>query len=134
MELLYDRFVISDDKSMLNIDTICSFLARSYWANKRSLEVIEKSINNSVCFGVYDGDKQIGFARVVTDFATMYYLCDVFVDEEYRGTGLGKKLVEVITEQFEGMMGLLGTLDGHGLYEKYGFMKNTERFMNRRPR
>ncbi|OME87323.1 GNAT family N-acetyltransferase [Paenibacillus sp. FSL A5-0031] len=134
MELLYDRFVISDDKSMLKIDTICGFLARSYWANKRSLEMIEESINNSVCFGVYDGDKQVGFARVVTDFATMYYLCDVFVDEEYRGAGLGKKLVEVITEQFEGMMGLLGTLDGHGLYEKYGFMKNTERFMNRRPR
>ncbi|WP_441874589.1 GNAT family N-acetyltransferase [Paenibacillus sp. 2TAB26] len=96
--------------------------------------MIKKSINNSVCFGVYDGDKQVGFARVVTDFATMYYLCDVYIDEEYRGAGLGKKLVEVITEQFEGMMGLLGTLDGHGLYEKYGFMKNTERFMNRRPR
>ncbi|MGO4692651.1 GNAT family N-acetyltransferase [Paenibacillus sp. 2TAB26] len=134
MELLYDRYVISDDKSMLNFDTICGFLARSYWANKRSLEMIKKSINNSVCFGVYDGDKQVGFARVVTDFATMYYLCDVYIDEEYRGAGLGKKLVEVITEQFEGMMGLLGTLDGHGLYEKYGFMKNTERFMNRRPR
>lgn len=134
MELLYDRYVISDDKSMLKFDTICGFLARSYWANKRSLEMIKKSINNSVCFGVYDGDKQVGFARVVTDFATMYYLCDVYIDEEYRGAGLGKKLVEVITEQFEGMMGLLGTLDGHGLYEKYGFMKNTERFMNRMPR
>jgi len=74
MELLYDRFVISANKSLLKIDTICGFLARSYWANKRSLEMIEKSINNSVCFGVYDGDKQVDFARVVTDFATMYYL------------------------------------------------------------
>ena len=134
MDLLFDRYVISDDKSRLKVDTICGFLARSYWANKRPLEIIEKSISNSVCYGVYDGDTQVGFARVVTDWATMYYLCDVFIDEQYRGAGLGKKLVEIITEQFEGMMGLLGTLDGHGLYEKYGFMKNTDRLMNRRPR
>ncbi|MEK5057936.1 GNAT family N-acetyltransferase [Paenibacillus sp. FSL H7-0326] len=82
---------------------------------------------------MYYGDRQIGFARIITDWATVYYLCDVFIDEEYRGRGLGKKLIEVIIEEYEGMMGLLGTLDGHGLYEKYGFMKNTERFMNRRP-
>jgi GNAT superfamily N-acetyltransferase len=131
---MYDEFLISDDKSMLKVDTICGFLSRSYWANKRPAEIIEKSINNSVCYGIYYGDRQVGFARVVTDRATIYYLCDVFIDEEYRGRGLGKKSIEVITEEFEGMMGLLGTLDGHRLYEKYGFMRNTERFMNRRPR
>lgn len=132
MELMYDEFLISDDKSKLKADTILGFLSRSYWANKRPAEITEKSINNSVCYGIYDGDRQVGFARVVTDWATIYYLCDVFIDEEYRGKGLGKKLVEVITEEYKEINGLLGTLDGHDLYEKYGFKRNPERFMNKR--
>lgn len=129
---MYDEFLISDDKSKLKADTILGFLSRSYWANKRPAEITEKSIHNSVCYGIYDGERQVGFARVVTDWATIYYLCDVFIDEEYRGKGLGKKLVEVITEEYKEINGLLGTLDGHELYEKYGFKKNTERFMNKR--
>lgn len=132
MELMYDEFLISDDKSKLKADTILGFLSRSYWANKRPAELTAKSINNSVCYGIYDGDRQVGFARVVTDWATIYYLCDVFIDEEYRGKGLGKKLVEVITEEYKEINGLLGTLDGHELYEKYGFKRNTERYMNKR--
>jgi GNAT superfamily N-acetyltransferase len=131
MELLFDTFLISDDKAKLKMDTICSFLSRSYWGSKRTVEIIEKSISHSVCYGIYDGDRQVGFARVVTDWATVYYLCDVFIDEEFRGSGLGKKLVEVITEEYKDLNGLLGTLDGHGLYEKYGFKRNAERFMNR---
>jgi GNAT superfamily N-acetyltransferase len=80
------------------------------------------------------GTRQVGFARVVTDYATMYYLCDVFIDEEYRGKGLGKKLVSYIT-QFEAIRNLnaiLGTKDAHELYEQYGFTKDPDRFMRRR--
>ncbi|WP_219838167.1 GNAT family N-acetyltransferase [Paenibacillus sp. R14(2021)] len=134
MEHNYEGFLISDDKALLKIDAICGFLSRSYWANQRPVETILKSIANSECFGIYDGDRQVGFARIVTDGATVYYLCDVYVDEAYRGTGVGKKLIEIITEHYEGMLGLLGTRDAHGLYEKYGFTRNAERFMLRKPR
>jgi len=134
MELMYNEFLISDDKSRINVETVCEFLSRSYWANQRPKDTVIKSIRNSACYGIYHEDRQVGYARVVTDEATMYYLCDVFIDEEYRGKGLGKKLVEIIIEKYDGMMGLLGTLDAHGLYEQYGFMKNPERLMNRRPR
>jgi GNAT superfamily N-acetyltransferase len=133
MEQLYKNYRISDDKSLLNIETIGAFLSRSYWANKRSIETIEKSIQNSVCYGIYQEDLQVGFARVITDWATFYYLADVFIDEEHRGEGLGKKLVGLIVGQYEGIMGLLGTLDAHGLYEQFGFRRNADRFMNKRP-
>ncbi|CAM3178590.1 GNAT family N-acetyltransferase [Paenibacillus lupini] len=133
MEQWYKNYRVSDDKSLLNIETIGAFLGRSYWANQRSIETIEKSIQNSICYGIYQEDKQVGFARVVTDWATVYYLADVFIDEEHRGHGLGKELVGLIVGQYEGIMGLLGTLDAHGLYEQFGFRRNADRFMNKRP-
>lgn len=133
MEHLYKNYRISDEKSLLNIETIAAFLAGSYWANQRPIETIKKSIQNSVCYGIYQEDKQVGFARVVTDWATIYYLADVFIDEEHRGHGLGKELVGLIVGQYEGIMGLLGTLDAHGLYEQFGFRRNADRFMNKRP-
>ncbi|NUU76472.1 GNAT family N-acetyltransferase [Paenibacillus xylanilyticus] len=103
--------------------------------NKRSDETIEKSIASSTCYGIYQADIQVGFARVVTDDATMYWLCDVFIHEECRGQGLGKKLIEVITQldRFRDLMGLLGTLDAHELYEQYQFNRNSDRFMIRLP-
>ncbi len=131
MERHYDDFVISDDKTMLSLERIKDLLSSSYWAKDRPVEVIVKSIENSVCYGIYYEKYQVGFARVVTDWVTVYYLCDVFIDEKYRGKGLGKKLIEIIVGEFEGMMGLLGTLDAHGLYEQYGFKKNSERLMMR---
>src|SRR5687767_6080964 len=85
LELKKDKFTISDDPTRLDLDTICDFLARSYWAEKRSRATIERSIKHSLNFGVYDGDRQVGFARVVTDYAVFAYLCDVFIHEEYRG-------------------------------------------------
>lgn len=111
------------------------FLSRSYWANQRSIERIVQSIENSICYGIYDGSKQIGFARVVTDDATMYWLCDVFIDEEYRGKGLGKKFIECITnsEELKNLMGVLGTQDAHGLYGQYHFEEDKERMMRRMP-
>jgi GNAT superfamily N-acetyltransferase len=135
MEVVYNDYLISDDKSKININDVIDFLTRSYWANKRPHERTKKAIENSYCLGVFFGAQQVGFARVVTDGATFFYLCDVFVDEEHRSKGIGKKLVETIlnAKEFEGLTGLLGTLDAHGLYEKYGFIRDQERFMKRPP-
>jgi len=101
----------------------------------RPIETINKTIENSVCFGVYHGSRQIGFARVVTDEAVIFWLGDVFIDEEYRGKGIGKKLIETIVndDKFKGLYGLLGTADAHGLYEQYGYIKEPEKCMVRKP-
>ncbi|MBM7565552.1 GNAT family N-acetyltransferase [Paenibacillus sacheonensis] len=131
MEKRFDSFVISDDKSKLDHAVILDYLARSYWASKRPRERILQSIENSACYGVYHLDEQVGFARVITDGATMYYLADVFVLEAYQRQGLGKKLVEAIVQEYEGLMGLLGTLDAHELYRQYGFEEVPGRFMRR---
>src|SRR5436305_8561312 len=118
-------YTISTDKDKLEIEVITRFLAEeSYWANRRTREQIVRAIDNSLCFGLFSPDRQIGFARVVTDFATFAYLGDVFVLREYRGLGLSKWLMEVITEhpELQGLRRwLLATKDAHGLYEKYGF-------------
>nr|WP_235917995.1 GNAT family N-acetyltransferase [Paenibacillus lutrae] len=117
----------------MDIEAIAGYLAKSYWANNRSQETIGKSIENSLCYGVYDGEKQIAFARVITDDATTYYLCDVIINEAYRGQGIGTYLVQTIveSERLRGLNGILGTLDAHGLYEKFGFERVPDRFMRR---
>lgn len=115
---------ISTDRSRLDIAYIHRYLSEEcYWAIGRSREVVEKSIANSRNFGVYDGDRQIGFARVVTDYATFAWLCDVFIDGAYRGQGLGKQLVETVVAHpdLQGMRNfLLATRDAHALYRHYG--------------
>ncbi|MBB3108778.1 GNAT superfamily N-acetyltransferase [Paenibacillus phyllosphaerae] len=131
MERQVGAYVISDDKARLDLDRIGQLLSTSYWAKQRAADVIAQSIANSVCYGIYEGERQVGFARVVTDYATVFYLCDVIIDEAHRGNGLGKQLMACIIEQYGGLHGLLGTLDAHGLYEQYGFRQN-ERLMNRR--
>ncbi|QGQ95463.1 N-acetyltransferase [Paenibacillus psychroresistens] len=135
MEIKFEDYLISDNKELLDINTIKQFLARSYWANNRSEERTEKSIRNSDCYGVYHNSKQIGYARVVTDHATVFYLCDVFIDEEYRGKGIGKKLIEALTssDELKDLLGLLGTKDAHELYKQYDFEMEPERFMRRLP-
>ncbi len=125
---------ISTDKSRLDIDIIYGFLSESYWAKGRPLKVIEKSIENSLCFGVYLNSRQIGFARVVTDYATFAWLADVFIIENHRGNGYSKKLLEAILlhpEMKNLKRWLLATKDAHTLYNKFGFrqLKNPERFM-----
>lgn len=124
MEFKKDKFTISDDISRLDIDAICDFLSRAYWADKRPRRLIERSIKHSLNFGVYDGERQIGFARVVTDHATFAYLCDVFIHEEYRGHSLGKWMMECIMAHPD-LQGLrrwsLATRDAHGLYQQFGF-------------
>ncbi len=112
-------------------------LKTAYWAQTRPAQAIEKSMENSVCYGVYvEGeDRLAGFARVITDRATTYYLCDVIIDERHRHKGLGKALVSYIVSRpaYSGRMGFLVTRDAHGLYEKYGFETVDGRFMSRAP-
>ena len=116
---------ISTDKSRLNIDLIHNYLSNeSYWAKGRSIEKVKLSIENSICFGVYLDEAQIGFARVVTDYAVFAWILDVFILKDFQGRGYGKKLMNTIMTQ-NNLQNLLrwglGTDDAHGLYEQYGF-------------
>lgn len=135
MDVYFNGYMISDNKALLDKETIVAFLSRSYWANARPVEKTLQAIENSLCIGVYENQRQIGFARIVTDGVTVYYLCDVYIDEDYRGKGIGRKLIETIInrEDLIELQGILGTKDAHGLYSKYGFIVDTERFMRRRP-
>jgi GNAT superfamily N-acetyltransferase len=131
------EFTIKTDKNFLQIEVIQKFLIEdSYWAKTRTLEQTETAIKNSLCFGVYKGEDQIGFSRVVTDFATFSYLGDVFILDEYRGLGLSKWLMETIINypQLQGLRRwILATKDAHTLYKKYGFheLKFPERWMEK---
>ena len=130
---------ISTNREQLDVDLIHTFLSeRSYWAQGRSRETVIQSISNSLCFGVYDAaNKQLGFARVVTDYAVLGWVMDVFILEEHRGKGLGKLLIKTITEHpdLKNLKKIgLATSDAHGLYEQYGFsrMPNPENLMEKR--
>ncbi|MEP6705923.1 MAG: GNAT family N-acetyltransferase [Pyrinomonadaceae bacterium] len=132
-----DEYTISDDRARLDIKVIQQFLStESYWATGRSIEKVQCSIDNSLSFGVYRGGEQVGFARVVTDYATFAWLADVFVLDESRGRGLAKWLVEVIVShpQLQGFRRwVLATKDAHELYRRYGFreLHRPERWMER---
>jgi GNAT superfamily N-acetyltransferase len=119
-----DGYLISTDVSMLDLEVVHGYLSGSYWAEGVPEDVVRRSIENSLCFGVYRGEEQAGFARVVTDRATFAYLADVFVLEEHRGQGIGKWLVEVILSHPD-LQGLrrwmLATRDAHDLYRRYAF-------------
>ena len=123
MEHSYGDFLICDDKSLIQTDRVWELLSDTYWAKNYSKETIIKSIQNSFCVGVYKDEILIGFARCITDFATMYYLADVVIDDNYRGHGLGKALVKFITEHenFSSLIGITETKDAHGLYGQFGF-------------
>ncbi len=119
-----NTYVISTDKTKLNIPLIHSFLDQlSYWAQGRSVAVVEKSMKHSLCFGVYADAEQVGFARLVTDYATFAWLCDVFIVDAHRGNGLSKWLVECVTAhpELENIRRfVLATRDAHELYRRYG--------------
>jgi GNAT superfamily N-acetyltransferase len=127
-------FEITTDPARLDLDVIHSFLTNSYWAKGIGRDIVARSIENSLCFGVYSADKQIGFARVISDNATYAYIGDVFVLESHRGRGLGKWLMECIM-QHPRLQGLrrwsLVTNDAHGLYAQFGFtaLKSPEKHM-----
>ena len=131
------EFTVSTDRNRLQLDAIHKFLSEeSYWARERSREQTATAIKNSLPFGVYKGENQIGFARVVTDYATFAYLGDVYILPEYRGQGLSKWLMETILNHpdLQGFRRwILATKDAHTLYEKFGFsgLKVPERWMER---
>jgi GNAT superfamily N-acetyltransferase len=131
------EFLISTDPSRLDLDAIHDFLTNCYWAKGVPREVVARSIEHALCFGVYDGSgAQVGFARVISDFATIAYVGDVFVLESHRGRGLGKWLMECIMlhPSLQGLRRwILTTRDAHGLYEQVGFtpVKFPERYMER---
>lgn len=132
-----DEFEISDDRSRLDINLIHVYLStESYWAIGRDVETVKRSIKNSLSFGLYKAGDQIGFARVLTDYATFAWIADVFILKEHRGKGLSKWLMEVILghPDLQGFRRwVLATKDAHELYRKYGFMelKRPERWMER---
>ncbi len=128
------RFLVSTDPSLLDVAAIHDFLSHCDWAEGIPKKLVERSISGSLCFGLYDGRTQIGFARVITDYATFAYLADVYVLEQYRGQGLGTWMVDCIMAHPD-LQGLrrwcLLTRDAHGLYRKFGFTnaKDPGRYM-----
>jgi GNAT superfamily N-acetyltransferase len=117
-------FLISTDVNQLDLDVIHGFLANAYWCQGISREIVARSIAHSLCFGLYEHHRQIGFARVISDFATCGYIADVFILKDYRGRGLAKWLMEAIMRhpQLQGLRRwTLATRDGHGLYARLGF-------------
>jgi GNAT superfamily N-acetyltransferase len=131
------KFSISTNKQLLNVAFVHSYLSQeSYWAKGIPLHVVQRSVDNSLCFGVYHLGTQIGFARIITDFATVAYLGDVFISDQYRRLGLSKWLIETIQSHPE-LQGLrrwiLLTADAHSLYQKYGWQNiaSPDRWMER---
>ena len=128
-------YLISTDPALLNVPLIHDFISnQSYWGQGREIETVQRALNNSLNFGLYKHDEQIGFARVVTDYCTFAWLADVFVVEGHRGTGLSKWLMEVIIShpQLVNMRRwVLATKDAHGLYAQFGFepLLQPERWM-----
>jgi len=118
------EFVVTTDPNRLDHDFIHGYLVRSYWSEGIPRDLVERALSNSLCFGVYEGDKQVGFARVITDFATFAYLADVFIIESHRARGLSKFLMQCIVQEPQ-LQGLrrwtLATRDAHELYEQFGF-------------
>lgn len=136
MEWTRDRFVISDDTERVDRDVVHRYLRdESYWSRGVPRDVVDRSIDNALCFSLFDGDDQIGFARVITDRSTFSFLADVFVLTTHRGDGLGRWLCATVLEHPD-MQGqrriLLGTDDAHGLYAQLGFtpLAQTDRFMD----
>jgi len=125
MEISDNDFVFSDDSTLIDVVAVHRYLSEeSYWAKQIPFATVKKSIENSLCFGIYKDTQQIGFARWVTDKATFAYLCDVYVEQHFRGQGLSKKLMSLMMFHPD-LQGLrtytLGTLDAHGLYAQFGF-------------
>jgi GNAT superfamily N-acetyltransferase len=124
IELIRGEYSVSTDPQRLELAVVHGFLSNSYWSQGLPLDVLKRAIAGSLCFGLYQGNAQVGFARVITDKATFAYLCDVFVLDSHRGKGLGRWIMEAVSSHPE-LQGLrrfvLVTRDAHGLYEKFGF-------------
>ena len=127
------NFKIVDGIEKMNLEDIVRLLKMTYWADKRTVEQIDKSTHNSSCYGVYleSERKLVGFARVISDYATTYYLCDVIIDPNYQHNGLGTALISYIEQlpEYEGLRGILITRDAHALYKKFGYEVLNDRVM-----
>jgi GNAT superfamily N-acetyltransferase len=127
---------ILTDKKKLQIDVIHQFLTTAYWDKGRTIEDVKKTINNCLCFGVYLDDKQIGFARIATDYTVFAYLMDVFILPEHTGKGYSKQLMKAINEESQLQsckVWMLKTSDAHGLYKQFGYTElgHPEKVMER---
>jgi GNAT superfamily N-acetyltransferase len=134
LETHRDNFTISTDPSRLDVEAIADMLSRAYWAQGRTSEMVTRYLQHSLTFGLYDGPRQIGLARVISDYTTFAWLCDVFIHEDYRGQGLGKWLMHIVHSHPD-LQGLkrwmLATKDAHGLYSQFGWvpLEPPERWM-----
>ncbi len=126
--------MISDERSQVQVEVVADLLAKTFWGHRRPRAVVEKLIGNSMCFSLLCNQVQIGFARVVTDYAVFSWLSDVVIRDDYRGRGLGEWLVECILEhpRTAGTQFVLQTTDAAGLYKKFAFQAN-EKLMTRKP-
>ncbi len=130
------QFTIRTDLARLDVDAIADLLSRAYWARGRTREMIARYLQHSLVFGLYDGSRQIGLARVISDYTTFAYLCDVIIHEAYRGRGLGKWLMATVhshPDLREVRRWMLATDDAHGLYRQFGWapLEYPERWMMR---
>ena len=137
MEKLSDRITISTDQDKLDRQFLFDFLTNIYWSQGRTMEEVDAGIKHSLNFGIYLNDKQVGYARVLTDYVFLAYLLDVFIDEEYRGRGYARLLMEAIINEpilKKVKVWRLGTDDAQGLYAKFGFkpVSEPEKFMEKR--
>jgi GNAT superfamily N-acetyltransferase len=128
--------LVSTDPTKLDVDAIHAFLTHAYWCEGIPREIVERAVQHSLCFGLYDGTVQVGLARVVTDYAVFAYLCDVYVLEGHRDRGLGKWLIECVMAhpQLQGLRRFnLATRDAHSLYAQFGFqpLRQPEAHMER---
>ena len=129
-----DQFTISTDPSRMDLDAIADMLSRAYWALGRPRERLEHALAHSLVFGLYNGSRQIGLARVISDYSIFAYLCDVIIHEDYRGHGLGKWLISTVhnyPELVSVRRWMLVTNDAHGLYKQFGYapLEQPERWM-----
>ena len=131
------EFRIINDPDKIKSEEVLRLLKMTYWANNRTMEQIEESMASSFCYGLFlaEEERLVGFARVISDLATTYYLCDVIIDPEYQHQGFGKALVSHIVSlpQYRKLRGILLTKDAHGLYEKFGFETVKDRAMVKVP-
>jgi len=133
MRITHQEYVLSDEKGLLQPERILALLKETSWAGHYTLDTVRGTIENSLCMGVYHNERQIGYARCVTDYTTVFYLEDVVIDPAYRKKGLGKLLVKTILEHEAvcQLKGILVTDDAFSLYEPFGFKRDREIFMKK---
>ncbi|AZT84281.1 N-acetyltransferase [Marinobacter sp. NP-4(2019)] len=126
MEWRKDDYLITDDRSKVQLDVVHRLLAATYWGGRRPREIVDRMVSGSICFSLYHGSTQIGFGRAVTDSATFTWVADIVVEPEFRGSGLGKWIMEclLVHPAIKGTQMVLQTRDAQGLYEQFGFSRN----------